>query len=471
MKKTVLNLLLACSLFACKGDKKDSTGETPSVSEVTYTLDDSKFPNPERGFYRYTESRLGASPTMLSESALRSYLSDNVSLIYRIYYLHDFRGVDLSQQALEQIGTDMATLRRAGLKCVLRFAYSRQQNEPDAPLDIVLRHLDQLRPIFEDHADVIALLQAGFIGAWGEWYYSSNNLKTDGLRATILNRMLDVLPSKRMIQLRTPAYKTNYLQRTTPLTRAEAYTGTKVARIGHHNDCFMASSTDYGTYENVQVQKTYLSADALYVPVGGETCPPDGVDPADCQKAEQEMKTLRWSFLNSDYYRGVNDRWISQGCMDAIIKQLGYRFALVSGKYSDKAAPSGTIAIELKINNLGYASPYNPRKVEFVLKNAATAEIYIATSTDDPRLWRPQAITELSFAAGLPSDMPEGMYDLYLNLPDPEASLYGRPSYSIRLAVKDCWDEITGYNNLFQRISIGKHPSPIYSGNIHFVKK
>jgi hypothetical protein len=470
MKTGIIFIGIIYALVACNNGNQENKEEI-SNSEVTYIQSDDKFPNPERGFYKYTESNLGNNPAMLSEATLKGYRTQNISLIYRIFYLKSFRDKALSQEALNQIDTDMATLRKAGLKCVLRFAYSGNENEPDAPLNIVLQHLDQLKPVFEKNADVIAVLQAGFIGAWGEWYYSSNNLKTSGIRAVILNKMLEVLPAKRMIQLRTPAYKTDYLQRTTPLTRSEAFSETKAARIGHHNDCFLASTTDYGTYSNIEAEKAYINQEGVYLPVGGETCPPDGVDPADCAKAETEMRNLHWSFLNEDYYHGVNDNWKTQGCMDNIIRKLGYRLVLLSSVCNDKILPGGTLNIQLKLNNTGYSAPYNPRKVEFVLKNTGTAETYMATTDEDPRFWRPETVTETSFAIGIPDNMPAGTYNLYLNLPDPEPLLYGNPDYSVRFANQNVWNAETGYNSLAQEITIGNYPSVTYKGDIYFRKK
>ncbi len=471
INKLLVLVLLCGMLVSCGSDKKDGNNGDESFADVTYQASDAKFPNPERGFYKYSESNLGTNPTMLSEATLKSYRTQNITLIYRIFYLKTFRDQALSQAALDQIDTDMATLRKSGLKCVLRFAYTSAETEPDAPLAIILQHLEQLKPVFEKNADVIALLQAGFIGAWGEWYYSSNNLKTAGIRATILNKMLEVLPERRMIQVRTPAYKTEYLQRTTALTRSEAFSGSKAARIGHHNDCFMASTNDYGTYANIEVEKAYINSEGVYLPVGGETCPPSGVDPADCEKAQKEMRNLRWSFLNEDYYRGVNDKWKTQGCMDNIIRELGYRFVLHSAKYTDAVAPGNTLNIQLKLNNTGYGSPYNPRKVEFILKNSATSEKYVAETNEDPRFWRPQNVTEISLALGIPNDIPEGTYDLYLNLPDPEPLLYGNPDYSVQLANKDVWNSETGYNSLLQQIKIGKYSSTAHNGDVWFKKK
>ncbi len=217
-------------------------------------------------------------------------------------------------------------MREAGVKCVLRFAYTSLETELDAPLSIIQTHIDQLKPYLAKNADVIAVWQAGFIGSWGEWYYTTNNLNTPSARKAVLDKLLEALPEGRVVQVRTPQYKQEYLRLngkpTTALTAANAYTNGIAARIGHHNDCFMASETDYGTYQNVTEDKKYLGQEGLYLPMGGETCPPDGVSPADCSKAQEEMRNLRWSYLNSDYYKGVNDRWIAQGCMDKIKREM-----------------------------------------------------------------------------------------------------------------------------------------------------
>ena len=45
-------------------------------------------------------------------------------------------------------------------------------------------------------------------------------------------------------------------------------------RIGFHNDCFLASDDDFGTFLSnpLSLDEDYLAADSQYVPVGGETC-------------------------------------------------------------------------------------------------------------------------------------------------------------------------------------------------------
>ena len=179
---------------------------------VSYTPDNTIFSNPESGFYKYTECEVGTGTGSLNESTVRSWrINDNITLIYRIYYMRNFREAALTESVLTGIDNDFAAMRNAGIKCILRFAYSGNENEADAPVSTIVTHLDQLKPYLENNADVIAVLQAGFIGAWGEGYYSSNGLNSSAGRYQVYNKILKTLPARRMMEVRTPAYKKEYL--------------------------------------------------------------------------------------------------------------------------------------------------------------------------------------------------------------------------------------------------------------------
>jgi len=473
--KTLIWIILVLSVLAIGSTacSKKPVDEPVIPTAVTYTPDNTIFSNPERGFCKYTECQLGTGTGSLNEYTLKSWrTNDNITLIYRIYYLKDFREDPLTEAALTDLDEDFDIMRNAGMKCILRFAYSSSPTEPDAPVSTIVTHLDQLKPYLEEHADVIAVFQAGFIGAWGEGYYSTNGLNSSAGRYQVYDKILKTLPPRRMMEVRTPAYKQEFFQRATNLSPAEAFSMQDISRVGFHNDCFLASSTDYGTYQNVAVEKAYLNRECLFVPIGGETCPPDGVNPADGIKAQSEMRYLRWTYLNQDYYRGVNDLWELDGSMDNIKRELGYRFQLLSGEYSEKVAPGGTFSARIILKNLGYAPLFNPRLVELVLKNTQSEEVYIVNTGIEPRLWKPSMESVIDTVMGIPQDMPEGEYELYLNLPDPEETLYNNPAYSIRLANENVWEETTGYNRLNILIKIdSENKGEVYSGNLFFSKK
>jgi hypothetical protein len=56
-----------------------------------------------------------------------------------------------------------------------------------------------LAPLFREYHDVIAVAQAGFIGAWGEWHASTNDLTTPDNMRDILLRLLEILPEERLL--------------------------------------------------------------------------------------------------------------------------------------------------------------------------------------------------------------------------------------------------------------------------------
>ena len=455
---SVFFVLLSCCACNSGVEKDGNNPQLPpdeNLIQQEYTPIDLKFPNPERGFYKHTSSELGRGTGALNETVLKSFITrNNITLLIRIFYLRDFKDAPISAKALSDFDNDMDIIRRSGMKCILRFAYSEASDEPDAPLSVINEHLEQLQPHLEKNADVILVLQAGFIGAWGEWYYSSNNLNNTTSRNAVLKKILEVSPKDMMVQVRTPAYKQNYFDRTIPLTAEEAFTSQEIARVGHHNDCFLASSTDYGTYRNPATDKAYLNAECLYVSIGGETCPPSGISPANGKKAFDEMSYLRFTYLNEDYYRGVNNLWIADGYMDSIINKLGYRFELISGEYPRNVTQGGTLQASIKLKNVGFAPLYKARKAELILQHRNSGETHVAVLNADPRRWAPEEIITLDVKFDLPGDISEGEYDLYLNLPD--MVLHDNPVYSIRFANKDTWEETSGYNNLQTIVRVEK---------------
>jgi hypothetical protein len=441
--KTVSNILALAFL---------SIGATAApLHTVVYTPTDSLFVNPERGFYSHREVQ--AEGSALSVSGLLSIRNTKgQSLILRLYYLKKFRTGELSQAQLMLMEADFAAMRAAGVKCVLRFAYSQSESEADAPLSTVLSHLDQLKPLLEANRDVIAVVQAGFIGAWGEWYYSSNGLNNTSDRRTVLNKILEVLPVERMAQVRTPNYKQAIFSITQPLTALEAYTGIPVARTGHHNDCFLASEDDYGTYQDTSADKAYLSADTRFVPIGGETCAPSQF--SGCANALRELARMRWTYLNSDYNSYVLAGWTSGGCMDEVKRRLGYRFELVEGQFADSVGPGTGLAVRIRITNRGWAAPFNRRPFHLILRKDGDTTTYYAPLPVDPRFWPAGDTTTVDVTVGVPASVEPARYELLLALPDPAENLQARPEYSIRFANVGVWEPGTGFNRLGHTVTV-----------------
>lgn len=479
LKSIMLLLLAFTTSCGSSGDNDspdvpDTTDSTEQESQVmktmTYTPTSETFANPERGFYTEVESTLSGQ---ISESTLKKLRTDGKTLVQIMYYLSNYKDEAIPQTGLDMINTDLGHVRDAGLKAILRFAYTNSSSGTDAPMDIVLQHMDQLKSVLTANKDVIACTQAGFIGAWGEWYYSSNGLNNASAYKQVLDKWLEILPSDRCIQVRTPQYKRDYLGVTGPISAAQAYNGTAIARLGHHNDAFMADETNLGTYQDVAVDKEYLATEGLYLPIGGETCLPNSTaTPSSGSAALEEMKALHWSFLNDAYDTKVLNQWANDGVMTDITNGMGYRLRLVKGEFSTKHNPGSDLVVTLTLTNVGFAAMYNPRDVQLILISADGATTYVASLPDDPRTWKPNVTSKIEATVALPDDIAAGAYKLYLNLPDPEESLSSNPLYSVRLANANIWDSTLGYNDLGVTVNVSSGSTmPKSTSSIKFVRK
>ncbi len=434
---------------------------TSSNSISTYQPTTSEFPNPERGFHDDIELM---SSRDFSDVRRKGYT------IARTYIrLDEYRNRSLPAKFLTQLDRQFQLVRSAGIKVIPRFSYNFPTGEgdmakaPDASLELTIEHINQLKPILWRNADVIAVLQGGFIGAWGEWHSSKNELDRSPAKAKVLTALLTAMPTNRMVQIRYPSdIKTNYPQ---ALSISSAFRGGRQARVGFKNDCFLANQSDAGTYSpDLPALKNYISKIAPFVVVGGETCQ---VTPAehrsDCPTAEAELARFHWSYLNANFYTADLDRWRQEGCYSKIARNLGYRFQLVRSSFPTQAQCNRQLIGNFVIKNVGYASPFNPRGLELILRHRSTGKIYYLpilkslSKTHDPRFWLPQVgqIT-VDVRAKIPQSATSGTYDLLLNLPDPMPKLTNRPEYSIRLANEQTWEAKTGFNSFRRTIQLVK---------------
>jgi hypothetical protein len=497
LKVHVSLCLLLASLSVCAQTKK-----------ISYSPDDSDFTNPERGFY-IPSSTTASHFVMLNADQLRNYRLTpykagkasyrvNASLIYRGYELDIFKDKPLSDEFLHNLQKDLDAVKEAGCKMILRFAYTNTAKGGDckdeykicppygdAPVAIALHHIEQLKPLLQKNAAVIAVLQEGFIGIWGENYFTDyfGDASMNGLgiipdsswqqRNRLLKALLDALPQNRMVQVRTPQIKQKYVYgpsapvTSAPLTITEAFSNSDKARIGFHNDCFLSTPDDYGTFYDYgsssqprqpanDVLRNYIEADTRFTAVGGETCD-DAFSPqnncAPAGYAEAEMRRMHYSFLNAAYNNDVNNDWDSSGCMASIKKKLGYRIVLRTATFPVQAKRGALINISLQMENTGYAAPFNPRPVQLVLRNTRTQAEYPCNVKADVRYWFTGNIS-LYAPIQLPKNIPAGSYRLFLHLPDADPDIAKRPEYAIRLANVNMWDKSTGLNDLHHTILV-----------------
>ena len=423
------------SLEATSGP--DSAWE-PSGPTVTRHFSPSAedFRNPERGYY--------VGLDLLDGNDAAWVRSSGHTLAMAIVRLDDYLDRPLDGALLGALQAGFADVRSAGIKVILRFAYNDDGGGADAERDLMLTHIDQLAPILQDNADVISVVQAGFIGAWGEWHSSASGLDNDTDRAIILRALLDATPRSRTVQIRTPMYKEAIFPGG-PLSPSEAWSGERRARVGHHNDCFLASASDYGTFDSpIAEWEDYVELDSRYLPVGGETCHINAPK-TDCAQALRYMSDQHWSYLNEEYNQTVLDAWVDQGCDAEISRNLGYRLSLVRATLSESVAPGGVLEVKLEIDNQGFSPPFNSRPV-FLVVRRGTRVWKVKLAREDARQMR-SGTTFIDARLRFPADAePAGNYQLALWLPDRALGLRSDPRYAIRLANPAVWNATRGWN-------------------------
>lgn len=456
--RTILKLFVivfGCFLF------NHSMAQTPLT--INYLTDNSLFSNPERGFYVHILH--GGD---FSQGNLQTYKNQSMSIVLYQIYLTPFTTSAISSPFLAAIQTNLNAIRTAGMKTVLRFAYT-STSTADATLAQMQAHLDQLQPYFVSNADIVMGLQAGFVGQWGE-FQGSDNFGSDSWppnmsatnrakRKALIDKCLAVMPANRFVQVRQPWIKREFY-RMTALQDNEKFNGSALARLGHFNDCFLAGSTDMGTYYDKTAEYPYLQQDTKWVPMGGESCALASPR-TDCPVTLSELAMFHWTFLNSGYHQGVVTGWQNQNCYNTIAKNLGYRYSIVKGQFSDSTQPGNSFHLKLSIANTGYAAAISQRGVEVIFRSVTNpATKFVFNIADDPRLWLAGDTALIDRIISIPSNVPQGKYEVLLNFPDMESSLRSRPEYSIRLANQNTWEAATGYNRLLTKFVVGPAAAP-----------
>jgi hypothetical protein len=476
----------------------------------------------ENAFYSGTTltylgaENLGINLDNLITSAGETTAGSNRTVIEYNYSLEGL-STAIPTAALNQITSDLADARTRGYKVVILFSYcfnvaaggpfyctndgtngvSATPREP--AVTQVLAHIDQLATVLTANADVIAFLRAGMVGQWGEWNRSKrfpdiealNNQEvttfvpsgtTAPTAATITDaksvtdRWLLKLPSSMFVANRYQSFKrvtgTGY-GFNTALTSTEGFSGTAKARLAHFNDCYNINDSNSGTYwaPSLNAYKQYLQDENQYMPQSGEECgtpspiPLNGLtgSPTLCQSDIADFSRMRWSV-----FEGSNVAITELGftnapsCLAQVRNSLGYRLRVTETTIPNSVQRGTSFNMSFKVVNDGWASPYNQRKLEIVLRSGATVQRIPVTATSsgttssDPRRWLPGQTYTVSVSGVLPGALATGSYDVLMNLPDPNATLANstnNPKYAIRLASLrpgsiDGWESSTGFNLL-----------------------
>jgi Domain of unknown function (DUF4874)/Domain of unknown function (DUF4832)/Secretion system C-terminal sorting domain len=458
-----------------------------NTGTINYPADNTtNFTNPERGWHIQFETCADVNEQLDANSLIQIRTSSDISLVKKNYNLRLYKAAPIDQAFLNLLQNDFNACRIAGVKLIPLFRYNACEGQPapNAPIERILEHMNQLGPILTANKDVIAWMKAGFIGAYGEWHNADDpTLLEMPKKGQILNKLLSVLPTDRMVNLRTAKHKREIYNRI-PLTVAEAHGGTNKARVGHENDSFGSNEIDYGTYyfgegpgrsADAELVKAFLEQENNYLAQGGETSGLCGEEAGDviyhqCDYALTMLKRLKYTSISHYELFDINAPcntipiWAAGGCEPEMKLKLGYRFRFVDAQIPTIVNAITGLQMSFRVANDGWANPVNPRGVNIVLRNRVTNQEFFIPVTDglsvpadrssDPRFWGTNTTTTVNISKPLPANIPLGNYDVLLHLFAPEASIKSRPEYAIRLANQNVWEAASGYNSLLASVNV-----------------
>ena len=454
MRKTVIALAIsvAALLAGC------TSGQNPA-DEVWLAALPAPLPptqnilNPGRGFY---DSAIDLFSRDEADYNLVRRRGHTLAYAYETWLPRDRA---LTAGELEQLQAGFGLVRQSGFKLILRFRYSENG---DAAWSVIEEDLNLLAPLIAENADVIAVLQAGFLGRWGEWHcWRATEVCHDGAeeKAYVLDKLLAALAGTDVpLAVRYPPDKSRYLgdirfdsydevpPPPPPLRGFADQLGESEpnrARIAHHNDCFLSSADDVGTYPNEPPERlaewrNFAYAENEYLPYGGESCEPaDADDPTRSAGANAlaEMARAHVDYLNADYHPDMLAGWVTGGVYDQIAARLGYRLVIERAEWT-KPAAAANWKFRLTVRNDGFSRLKRKYDVVLVLEHDGTTK-ELPLGFDLRRVAPGGSVV---FEAGELAPLTAGSWRLGLAVRDP--ALPDRPEYSIRFANRLDYDGV-----------------------------
>ncbi len=418
-----LAAILALLLSFMSGPVLAQTRATKFVGSAT------EFPNPERGWWTYAGGTGGFQN--FTDARAAQIAKDGLRITLGLVRLDSYRDVAIPTSVLASLDKSFEHARKHGLKVILRFSYNFPLNDSDsgadAPLARVLEHIRQVGPIVTANADTIVAMQAGFIGKWGELHSSSNGLDTPENKAKIRDALYAAVPRSLSLQWRYPRDIMSWPGDT---------------RMGFHNDCFMSSDTDVGTYSGTasvrSSQQTAMKALTGRTFFSGETCSARLSEARlGCTAILAEGASYHVSSLNRGYYTGFHDRWKAEGCFATVTRKQGYDLQLVDLQIGRRGS------VSLRIKNSGWANPVQARPVVVTTFRRGVQRSKYALKGKLSEVAPGATVAFTGVDAGI------GRVDrICFSAPDTSVRLAVNPAYSVRFANADgksqVWDAKLG---------------------------
>lgn len=488
--------LIAGLIISCQSEYKQHTFrgicvDDPAGTEGLY--------NPERGFrlevalditeknYVWAPDKYPDITSYLEEESMK-YASDSVSLVQTYFYLTGAVGKDITEEDFNTMNIFFDKLRELGKKAVLRFAYETQfmgRAATGPTLEDIVRHTEQLTPFLEANKDVIQVVQAGMIGAWGEWHSSVHGLEgSEETKRTVLQHICRMTPEGRAIQIRVPEYK-NLLDSSSA----------DYKRVSFHDDFIVINKHKWdGDMSEGTLAFEQIVRESPYLPVDGELPwgtwsmneDPDNPEagwiingPQTARRlflqhytslsvihnykekdTKDKYSMMYWketpiseAFLienkmpvSDNYFRKKDGSVVERNAFDYIRDHLGYRLELQTLTAPEKLIAGRPNRVEITLINRGFSTLFNEHQVNLVLIDDKDEVVHIIPTSSNVHDWQPYQpgdreykplIHTIRSEIQIPKELPKGKYRLGLWIPDASQELMMNNRFAIRCANGD----------------------------------
>lgn len=467
MKKTRKIIVGMLFLIFCltQISQAQQTQET-LITEKNYEETIEKIDNPDRGFY-YPVS-ISCKPQGMNKDFK---IPKANQLIHLRLGLKQFtqkgngkQDFNLTVEMIDTLNEYLQQIRQSGGTAIIRFAYDDFEGIADLEpsMEQIEKHIQQLKPFFEQNEDVITCVETGFLGPWGEQHTSkivtSENMKK------IVKRMLEIVPSSRTINVRKPQWYCDYrniainqIEQNQTTENEEAY------RVGIFNDGYLGSKSDLGTFRDRKKEIQWLNQQAKHTLYGGEVV--KGTQDLDekgnlynsLEHIQKEMFETHTSYLNclwndqvikkwkETIYTGEDLKYQGQSGYTYIENHLGYRFVLRKAKLQKEYEKNENFKVELQLENVGAGNVVNQKKTYLILKKEN--QLMAKELPIDVRKWDTQIQQNISIDLPI-KDLESGDYEIYLKIMDAKKDPLQENKRGIQLANKEVWDKEIGANKI-----------------------
>lgn len=416
--------------------------------------------NPERGFYEPVGYEMKVSGNQILDLKYNLiHLRVGIGAFSKA--VNGSEDLPFTQDMLDALDGTLKNVKKNGGSVIIRFAYDDFDGTKDLEpsMDMMLLHITQLKSVFEQNKDVIAYVELGFFGPWGEMH-SSEICTTDNV-SIVLDAMLEAVPEDITIGVRTPRYYAKWAN----LERKELHLditqkGTDAYRVGLYNDGYLGSETDLGTFSNREIETAWLSNQARHTFYGGEVVAnrAEGEPLNTVAYMSQEAFKTHTTYLNlywnntvidswkKEIYQGEDARYQGQSGYTYVANHLGYRYVLRQCQMDSQVRQGQSFNLDMNIENVGFANLINDKKVSVLLEGVNNT--YEIVTDIDPRTWNSKELTNVKKQIMLPDNIATGEYKVYFRI-----SKYGDYTSDnnyqcIQFANDGIWKETIGANEL-----------------------